>query len=113
MPEHYRIFSLRLPHPLAARLEQAKAVFGRGELSTGETARRLLEQRLNQIEQHGERGQARQTLRDLLAKWRGAQAWTPAEWRVLTDYATETYAQAVRHGRSMVDRACLVALVHA
>jgi hypothetical protein len=38
----YHIFSLRLPNTLAKRLGRAKAVFGSGELSTGETARRLM-----------------------------------------------------------------------
>ena len=106
----YRIFSLRLPHALAERLGRAKAVFGSGELSTGETARRLLEQRLDQLERHAARRTARQTLRDLRATWPGAPAWTPAQWHCLAAYATQAYAHALRHGRSVVDRPLLLAL---
>jgi hypothetical protein len=47
---------------------------------------------------------------DLLAKWRGVQGWTPAEWQVLVDYVTTAYVQVIRHGRSVVDQAILVAI---
>jgi hypothetical protein len=67
-----RIFSLRQPHALAARLERAKAVFGHSERSTGEVARRLFEQRLDQQAQQEAQQQARQTLRDLLGRHRSA-----------------------------------------
>jgi hypothetical protein len=113
MPSDERIFSLRLPHALAARLEQAKAGFGHGELSMGEVTRRLLAQRLEQLEQHAARRQARDTLQDMLAKWRGAMRWTPAEWQVLVAYATQAYLQAIRQGRSVVDRAVLSAVMQA
>src|SRR5262249_44319889 len=76
MPPDYRIFSLRMLHALAARLERAKTGFGHGELSTGEVARRLLEQRLDQLAQQEAHGQARHTLWEMVAKWRAALGWT-------------------------------------
>jgi hypothetical protein len=109
----YRVFSLRMPSALAARLERAKAIFGHGELSTGEVARRLLEQRLEQWEHQEAHAQARETLRHMVAKARATLVWTPAEWHCLTHYATEAYRHASRQGRSVVDRTLLLAVMQA
>jgi hypothetical protein len=49
----------------------------------------------------------------MLAKGRGGLVWTPMEWQILTDYATQAYRQAMHHGRSVVDRDVLIAVMQA
>lgn len=109
----YKIFSLRLPLTLAERLEQAKALFGQGELSTGEAARRLLEQRLEQIEAAAARQRARETLLTCRAKWQGSQELTREEWTCLATYGAQAYDYVAQHARSFVDPTLLAATVQA
>lgn len=109
----YKIFSLRFPYALAERLERAKALFGSGELSTGEAARRLLEQRLDQVDTDAEHRRTRQTLLDIRAKWHGGQELTRAEWTCLADYGYRAYSYAALGARSLVDRTLLAANLQA
>src|ERR1051326_3401846 len=101
--EAYKIFSLRFPLALAERLERAKALFGSGELSTGEAARRLLEQRLDQVDTTAARRSARQTLLDCRAKWQGGQELTRGEWTRLADYGYRAYNHVALGERRYVD----------
>jgi len=82
---------MRFPLRLAERLERAKALFGSGEPSMGKAARRLLEQRLDQVDTDTQRRSARDTLLVIRGKWQGGQELTWAEWLCLADYGYRAY----------------------
>ena len=112
-----KYFSLRLSTSLAERIEQAKVYFG-GGISTGETARRLMERGLNQIDQNHPdvlqslQERPREALLAILSKRRDHIALTQAEWIFLAESVHQAY-RSVGEYRDGVARDLLVDILRA
>lgn len=108
-----KLFSFRLSGALSEGLTWARTLFG-GEVTAGEVARRLMEERLDQLRSYERERQImlkerpRQTFLDILSKWRSGDVLVRAEWAFLAEFAHQAYESAY-HRRDVVNRDFLVA----
>ena len=117
MAQKDKLFSFRLTGALGESLSWARKIFG-DEITMGETARRLMEERVEQLQfLENERirvlqERPRQALLDIVAKWRNGEILIRSEWAFLAESCHQTY-ESVSHRREFIDRDLISANIRA